>query len=440
MFVDQVNIHLRAGNGGAGVVSYVRSRGKPKGKPIGGSGGAGGDVYIEADESTVTLLTYQRNPHHAAGNGTHGRGDLQHGRRGEDLVLKVPLGTTVWDDEGTMIADLVKHGQHVKALEGGRGGSGNAAFISARRRAPAFSEQGEYGESATFTLEMKLLADAALIGFPNAGKSTLISAISAAKPKIADYPFTTLEPNLGVVAIGEREFVVADVPGLIEGASEGKGLGHEFLRHVERARALVVLLDPSPLQIAPPAEQYRVLIDELRRHSAELVDRPRVVALSKADLAAEDFDTALLASAVGEPSVFSISAVTGRGLEAFLHAVADAIDLAVRAEPEREGFILHRPVRESFEINARPGGWEVTGRAAERAVRLDDLTVPMTADFVAGRLERLGVDEALRQAGAVPGDEVRIGDLVFEFSDDEELELGETAEGGPDGVEGGEAQ
>jgi GTP-binding protein len=181
-----------------------------------------------------------------------------------------------------------------------------------------------------------------------------------------------------------------------------------------------------------------VLIDELRRHSAELVDRPRVVALSKADLAAEDFDTALLAFAVGEPSLFSISAVTGRGLEAFLHAVADAIDLAVREEPEREGFILHRPVGESFEINARPGGWEVTGRAAERAVRLDDLTVPMTADFVAGRLERLGVDEALRQAGAVPGDEVRIGDLVFEFSnpDDDELEAGEPA----DGVEGGEAE
>ena len=436
MFVDQVRVHLRAGNGGAGVVSYVRSRGKPKGKPIGGSGGSGGDVYIAADDAVATLLIYQRNPHHAAGDGTHGRGDLQHGRRGDDLVVKVPLGTTVYDDEGTMIADLVKHGQRVKALEGGSGGGGNAAFISSKQRAPAFSEQGEYGESASFTLEMRLLADAALIGFPNAGKSTLISTISAAKPKIADYPFTTLEPNLGVVSIGQREFVVADIPGLIEGASEGKGLGHEFLRHVERARALVVLLDPSPLQVVSPEEQYRVLLDELQRHSDELMARPRVIAFSKADLAADGLDTDLLASALGEDAVFSISAVAERGIEPFLHAVADAVDRAVREEPGREGFILHRPVRERFDVIATPGGWEVTGRAAERAIRLDDLTVADTADFVARRLERLGVDAALREAGAVAGDEVRIGDLVFEFSepDDEDLDaVGQPPNGGGEG-------
>lgn len=427
MFVDQVQVHLRAGNGGAGVVSYVRSRGKPKGKPIGGSGGSGGDVYIAADEAIATLLIYQRNPHHSAKDGTHGRGDLQHGRRGEDLILKVPLGTTVYDEDGTMIADLVKHGQMVKALEGGRGGGGNAAFISSKRRAPAFAEQGEYGDAASFTLEVRLLADAALIGFPNAGKSTLISAISAAKPKIADYPFTTLEPNLGVVSIGKREFVVADIPGLIEGASEGRGLGHEFLRHVERARALIVLLDPSPLQVVSPEEQYSVLLEELERHSADLIERPRVVALSKSDLAADDFDTEALASALGESVVFAISAVVNRGIEPFLHAVADAVDRAVREEPGREGFILHRPVREGFEVFATPTGWEVTGRAAERAIRLDDLTVPQTADFVARRLERIGVDAALREAGAVAGDEVRIGELVFEYSDpdDEETDGGE---------------
>ncbi len=420
MFIDRVTVHLRAGNGGAGVVSYVRARGKPKGKPVGGSGGSGGDVYIRADEAVPTLLTYQRNPHHAAGNGTHGRGDLQHGRQGDDLVLRVPLGTTVFDEDGVMIADLVKHGQQVKALEGGRGGYGNAAFVSSKHRAPSFSEQGEYGESASFVLEMRLLADAALIGFPNAGKSTLISAVSAARPKIADYPFTTLEPNLGVVSIGEREFVFADIPGLIEGASDGKGLGHEFLRHVERARALVVLLDPSPVQTATPEEQYRVLLDELRSHSDSLTARPRVVALSKADIAEESVGE--LAERIGEDSVFPISAVTRVGLEPFLHAVADAVDRAVREEPEREGFLLHRPVREAFEVHATPDGWEVTGRAAERAVRLDDLTVPLTADFVARRLERLGVDEALRRAGALPGDEVRIGDLVFEFEETGEEE------------------
>lgn len=422
MFVDQINVHLRAGNGGAGVVSYVRSRGKPKGKPIGGSGGDGGDVVIRADEAVVTLLKYQRNPHHSAGNGTHGRGDLQHGRRGEDLVLTVPLGTTVRDEEGVVIADLVRHGQEVTVLEGGRGGSGNAAFVSSKRRAPAFSEQGEYGASATFTLEMKLLADAALIGFPNAGKSTLISVVSAAKPKIADYPFTTLEPNLGVVAIGGREFVLADIPGLIEGASEGRGLGHEFLRHVERARVLVVLLDPSPLQTSSPAEQYRVLISELQSHSQDLVSRPRVVALSKADLSEDGHDPAQLASEIGEDRVFAISAVAERGLEPLIHAIADVVDEAVRAEPEREGFVLHRPARESFQVVAAPGGWDVVGRAAERAVRLDDLTVPATADFVAQRLERLGVDEALREAGAIPGDEVRIGDLEFVFTEQQELE------------------
>lgn len=357
MFVDQVQVHLRAGNGGAGVVSYVRSRGKPKGKPIGGSGGSGGDVYIAADEAIATLLIYQRNPHHSAKDGTHGRGDLQHGRRGEDLILKVPLGTTVYDEDGTMIADLVKHGQMVKALEGGRGGGGNAAFISSKRRAPAFAEQGEYGDAASFTLEVRLLADAALIGFPNAGKSTLISAISAAKPKIADYPFTTLEPNLGVVSIGKREFVVADIPGLIEGASEGRGLGHEFLRHVERARALIVLLDPSPLQVVSPEEQYSVLLEELERHSADLIERPRVVALSKSDLAADDFDTEALASALGESVVFAISAVVNRGIEPFLHAVADAVDRAVREEPGREGFILHRPVRGASRYSRpRPAG------------------------------------------------------------------------------------
>ncbi|MGZ8756147.1 MAG: Obg family GTPase CgtA, partial [Acidimicrobiia bacterium] len=267
MFVDRVRVHLRAGHGGAGVVSFQKLRGKPKGKAIGGSGGKGGAVILRADPSMATLLTYKRNPHHEAGAGTHGQGDLRSGRQGDDLVLSVPLGTVVREDNGVVIADLVEADQHVTVLEGGRGGRGNAALVSRVHRAPNFCEQGEYGAGAWFEFELKLLADAALVGFPNAGKSTLISRVSAARPRIADYPFTTLEPNLGVVSFADREFVFADIPGLIEGAAIGKGLGHEFLRHVERARALVILLDPSPLQTESLLRQYDVLIDELAGHS-----------------------------------------------------------------------------------------------------------------------------------------------------------------------------
>ena len=418
MFVDRVRVHLRAGHGGAGVVSFQKLRGKPKGKAIGGSGGRGGAIILRADPSMATLLTYKRNPHHEAGGGTHGQGDLRSGRQGDDLVLSVPLGTVIRDEEGVVVADLVEAHQQVTALEGGRGGRGNAALVSRAHRAPNFCEQGEYREGAWFEFELKLLADAALVGFPNAGKSTLISRVSAARPKIADYPFTTLEPNLGVVSIADREFVFADIPGLIEGAAAGKGLGHEFLRHVERARALVILLDPSPLQTENLLRQYDVLIDELARHSVELAERPRVIAVNKGDLPDVAHEADALESAIEKP-VYAISAITGAGLEPLLHAVADAVDLAVREAPEREGFVLHRPVRSGFEVYRDGDVWVIEGRVAERAVGLDDLTKPEAADYAAARLARIGVDDALREAGAEPGDEVRIGDLVFEFEETE---------------------
>lgn len=418
MFVDRVRVHLRAGHGGAGVVSFQKLRGKPRGKPIGGSGGKGGDVILRADSSIATLLTYQRNPHHAAGAGTHGQGDLRSGKQGADLILPVPLGTIVRDEDGVVIADLVEPGQQVTVLEGGRGGRGNAALVSRMHRAPSFCEQGEYGDGASFEFELKLLADAALVGFPNAGKSTLISQVSAARPKIADYPFTTLEPNLGVVSFAGREFVLADIPGLIEGAAQGKGLGHEFLRHVERARALVVLLDPSPLQTETLDRQYDVLVDELTRHSAALAARPRVVAVNKCDLPNLKDEISGVAEAIGVP-VHTISAVTGEGMAGLLHAVADAVDLATRTAPEREGFVLHRPIRGGFAVHREDGVWVIEGRVAERAVGLDDLTKPEAADYAAARLARLGVDDALREAGAIPGDEVRIGDLIFEFQEAE---------------------
>jgi len=414
MFVDRVKIQLRAGDGGAGVASFLRTKGRPRGRPDGGNGGRGGDVILMADPGIGTLLRYQRNSHHRAGSGTHGEGDLRHGRAGSDLVIPVPLGTVVEDSQGTMLADLVERGHQVVVLKGGRGGRGNAAFVSPKLRAPAIAEQGEYGQEAWITLELKLAADAALIGFPNAGKSTLISSVSAAKPKVADYPFTTLQPHLGVVSLGEREFVLADIPGLIEGAAEGKGLGHEFLRHVERARVLVVLLDPSPLQPHPPARQLHILVDELSRYLPELADRPRLVVISKADLpeAAEAAQTV--------PGALQVSAATRQGLEEFLHATADLVDRAVKAAPDRPGFVLHRPVVADISVRRLGDTWVVEGQAARRAVAFADLTQPEAARLASERLARLGVDQALIKAGAQPGDEVRVGDFVMEFHADED--------------------
>lgn len=417
MFVDRVRIQIRAGDGGAGVASFHREKGRPKGKPDGGSGGRGGNARIVADPDVASLLQYDRQPHWAADSGTHGKGDLRHGADGDDLTIRVPLGTLLRDDDGTLLADLVEPGQAVTVAEGGRGGRGNAAFVSPKRRAPSFSEQGEYGDRLWVTLELKLIADAALIGYPNAGKSTLIGRVSAARPKIADYPFTTLEPNLGVVELGERQFVLADIPGLIEGAAEGKGLGHEFLRHTERARVLVVLLDPTPIQVQSYTEQLNVLLGELEAHSPELLSRPRIVAVNKMDAVPDPAGIEAWAEESGG-DVHLISAVDGEGLDRLMYAVADAVDLAVREAPDREGFVLHRPLPPSFGVTRRGEEWIVSGRAAERAVNLDDLTVPQAADFVAARLRRLGVDEALSAAGAQPGDDVRIGDLVFTYDPD----------------------
>jgi GTP-binding protein len=308
---------------------------------------------------------------------------MRHGRNGDDLVISVPLGTIVRSREGTILADLVEPGQRVVVAAGGRGGRGNASLVSRRHRAPGFAEQGEYGEELTLALELKLMADAAIVGFPNAGKSTLISAVSAATPKIADYPFTTLEPHLGVVSVDDRELVLADIPGLIEGASEGK-------------------------------EQLDVLQRELESYSTELASRPRVVAVGKADLP----EAAPAAAALQERSswaVHEVSAATSKGVTALMHAVADAVETAVRESPPRRGFVLHQPVPVPFEVRREGDGWRIEGRQVERAVALDDLTVPEAADFVADRLARLGVEAALTEAGAVAGDDVRIGGLVFDF-------------------------
>lgn len=410
-------------------MAFRREAHVDKGGPDGGDGGRGGDIWLVADRNVASLLAFKDHPHRRAANGVHGQGKKKHGAGADDLVVHVPEGTVVLDrDRETVLADLVSHGDRWLAAHGGRGGKGNARFLSNIRRAPSFAEQGEIGEERWLELELKLMADVALVGFPNVGKSTLISRISAAKPKIADYPFTTLEPNLGVVRLDDGfEMVVADIPGLIEGAAEGRGLGHRFLRHVERARVLVLLIDLAGgvdgTTVETAAEQERVLLQELGAYRPELLERPRVVVGSRADLV----PGALALAESGVASVTddgveldcTISAVTGAGLRRLVGLMADAVREQRAIEPVADGFVVHRPVPEGIRIEREDdGSFRVVGRAAERAVALSDLTNLEALDFAHARLKKIGVDKALARAGARDGDTVRIAGLTFEYEDD----------------------
>ena len=407
-FVDEAQVHVKAGNGGAGAVSFRREAHVSKGGPDGGNGGYGGDVWLQANHNVSSLIAFKDHPHRPAGNGTHGKGKARHGARGEDLVVPVPEGTVVRSLDGKILADLVHAGDRYLAAKGGQGGRGNATFLSQRRRAPAFAEQGEVGEEFYLNLELKLMADVGLVGFPNAGKSTFISRVSAAKPKIADYPFTTLEPHLGVVRLNDAEFIVADIPGLIEGASEGKGLGHQFLRHVERARVMLFLIDLAPSDGRPPEDQLRILLDELGAYRPELLQRPRLVVGSKAD--APTFDD--------EWTGQRISAVTGEGVQEVLGQLATLVAEARAAQPVRDSFVVHRPEAEGVRIErGDDASWIVLGRPAARAVALNDITNADALAFVQDRLKKLGVDKALAKAGATEGDIVHIAGFSFEYQD-----------------------
>jgi GTP-binding protein len=408
-FVDEAQLHVKGGDGGAGAVSTRREAHVAKGGPDGGDGGDGGDVWLVAGRDTASLLGFKDHPHRRATDGSHGMGKGRHGRSGAALVVPVPEGTVVRTLEGAVLADLTAAGERWLAARGGQGGRGNARFLTNSRRAPSFAEQGEVGEERWLDLELKLMADMALVGFPNAGKSTLISRISAAKPKIAAYPFTTLEPHLGVVRHGGHEFVVADIPGLIEGASAGRGLGHRFLRHVERAEVLVVLADLAPDHGRPPDEQVQVLVDELGRYRQDLLARPRLVVGTKADVA----DPALAWSGP------RISAVTGAGVDDLLGRLGQMVATHRAGRRPAVEFVIHRPEPVGVVVERdMDGAFVVRGRPAERAVALSDMTNPQAVAYAQKRLHHLGVDRALARAGAREGDTVRVGSFEFEYEPD----------------------
>ncbi|MGW6208855.1 GTPase ObgE [Streptomyces sp. NPDC055089] len=415
-FVDRVELHVAAGNGGHGCASVHREKFKPLGGPDGGNGGRGGDVTLIVDQAVTTLLEYHHHPHRKATNGQPGAGDNRTGKEGQDLVLPVPDGTVVLDSEGNVLADLVGQGTMFIAGQGGRGGLGNGALASARRKAPGFALLGEPGEARDVVLELKTVADVALVGYPSAGKSSLISVLSAAKPKIADYPFTTLVPNLGVVTAGSTVYTIADVPGLIPGASQGKGLGLEFLRHVERCSVLVHVLDTATLESdRDPVSDLDMIEEELKLYGG-LEDRPRIVVLNKIDIPDGQELADMIRPELEERGyrVFEASAVARTGLKELSFALAGVIAEARAAKPVEEATrIVIRPKAvddAGFTVKLEDDGiYRVRGEKPERWVRQTDFNNDEAVGYLADRLNRLGVEDQLRKAGARAGDGVAIG-------------------------------
>ncbi len=422
MFIDEVEIFVKGGEGGGGCVSFHREKFRPLGGPDGGDGGRGGCVILRASESVNTLIEYARRRHYRARKGGSGSANNSHGADGEDIVLQVPAGTQVRDESGTLIADLAQAGREATVAKGGRGGRGNAAFATPARRSPDFAEKGEPGQERWIRLELKLLADVGLVGFPNAGKSTLISRISAARPRVADYPFTTLEPVLGVVRAGEEQsFVISDLPGLIEGAHEGKGLGLKFLRHIERTVLLVHMLDLSPAAETPPAHALEVVLGELASYSPRMAERPQVVAGNKLDVADERrLMEAREAAASWGWDFFPISAVTGEGVSDLVWRLAEMVDEAREEEPseiaEERTVYSYDPLRErGFRVVRDKGGFRVIGERVEKLLYRMDITNPQALAYVQGSLKKMGVEDELLKQGAQEGDAVIIGDHVFDF-------------------------
>jgi GTP-binding protein len=429
VFVDKVTVRAIAGSGGRGCVAFRREKGVPEGGPAGGDGGGGGSVIVVADPSMRTLIDFQFRPEFKGGRGDHGEGSRRHGRNAEDVLMRVPLGTVVRDTKtGQVLGDMVEPGARVVVAKAGRGGRGNCHFVNSREQAPRFAEPGERGEERMLDLELRLLADVGLVGLPNAGKSLLLTKISAAHPKVADYPFTTKEPHLGVVSLGKNEsFVVADLPGLIAGAHLGAGLGHEFLRHVSRTRVLVHMVDTgTEMSVADLVRDYETIVDELRQHDPELAKRPRILAGNKTDLpgAARRF-AALRKHAVKRgvraKNCVAISALTGTGVKELLRemqrvlAGAEAPELKLDMAPGGTVVLTPRGISRVKVVRDQRGRFLVRGRELERIVarvyaKSGDALRVLKNDF-----DRLGVEDALVRAGAKRGDVIRIGHIDFEY-------------------------
>jgi GTP-binding protein len=418
MFFDEAKIYVKSGDGGDGCVAFRREKYVPFGGPSGGHGGRGGDVYLVVDRNLNTLIHFKKRVHFKAEKGGRGSGKNQQGKRGEDRLIPVPPGTSVYDaDTGAFVADLTEEGQQVLIAEGGRGGRGNAAFATSTNQAPRLAEHGEPAQERWLRLELKLIADVGVIGVPNAGKSTLLSVVSAARPKIADYPFTTLQPNLGVVQVDDyRTFVMADVPGLIEGASEGAGLGHQFLRHVERTRLLIHLLDGAA---SDPLKDYEAINDELGQFSARLAAKPQVVVLNKMDLPDAQAWWPLIQEAMQERGVEShaISAVTGQGVQALMRRALELLEALPDVGLAPEGPAVFRPAEQedAFMVEREGDGWRVRGVRVERVAAMTPFVLPEAAARFQRQLRAMGVEQALQEAGVQPGDMVRIGDEELEW-------------------------
>lgn len=425
MFVDQAEIYVKAGNGGNGMVTFRREKYIPKGGPSGGDGGNGGDILFEVDEGLHTLMHFRYDRHYKAKRGENGMSQKKHGKNADPLVITVPLGTLVTDAEtGETVADLTGEKQRATIAKGGRGGRGNARFATSKNTAPEIAENGEPGTERTLTIELKLLADVGLVGFPNVGKSTLLSTVSAAEPKIAAYHFTTLEPNLGVVAADdERSFVMADLPGLMEGAHTGVGLGYRFLRHVDRTKVIVHVIDMAGTEARDPYEDYVKINDELKAYRLDLLDRPQVIAANKMEMPGAKDNLQSFKRKVGNDTpIFPISVVTKSGLRDLLLTIADLLD-TVENEPSDDetddsNQIIYRYEKEEtpFTISSESNGvFIVSGNKVEKLFHMTDFSHEESIQRFARQLRGMGVDEALRKKGAKNGDTVRLLEYEFEF-------------------------
>lgn len=421
-FIDRVKIYVQAGTGGNGTVAFRREAHVPKGGPSGGDGGRGGSVIFVATNSLSTLLDLRYYREYKAQNGEKGHAKKMHGADADDLVIRVPVGTCVYDDDtGNIIADLTKDGQRAVIAKGGRGGRGNARFASSRNPAPKICENGEPGEKFNLRVELKLLADVGLVGFPSVGKSTLLSVVSKARPQIADYHFTTIVPNLGVVQVKDgRSFVMADLPGLIEGASQGKGLGHQFLRHIERCRVIVHIIDMSGSEGRDPYEDYVTINKELGEYEYRLLERPQIIVANKMDGDEAEENLKKFQEKLGNQKVFPIIAPIHEGIDAVLYAVADALETApdfFNQEEEQESVLYtYKEEGKPFTIHNKGNGvWEVTGKKVERLVQMASFTTDDGFQRFALQIRNMGIDDALREAGCEDGDTVRLYDFEFEF-------------------------